>query len=279
MLLFGAINSVASVASFTVILWRSFGTADIVRGCDPQGTVLDRHRLCADRVADRVSDRSSVDPVELSQRADKRRVPLRAGAAARRRGGGRPSTAASKPSARQLDTRFAAVISNYRRYVRRTLGLIGWNYTVTETILPLPYRASGAAVVRRHHQVGRRDTSPRARSARSSRDCRSSATHTVSSRATTPRSSDCTDSMEANERARELPVLTTEPSLDGSVELDGVEVRTPAGDRADRSARSATGARRVHGHHRLVGQRQDHTVAQPCRIVAGRNRSVASAGR
>jgi putative ATP-binding cassette transporter len=37
--------------------------------------------------------------------------------------------------------------------------------------------------------------------------------------------------VEANERARELPVLTTEPSLDGSVELDGVEVRTPVGDR------------------------------------------------
>ena len=39
----------------------------------------------------------------------------------------------------QLNSRFVAIIANYRRYVRRTLGLIGWNYTVTETILPLPY--------------------------------------------------------------------------------------------------------------------------------------------
>jgi putative ATP-binding cassette transporter len=39
----------------------------------------------------------------------------------------------------QVDKRFAAVIANYRHYVRRTLGLIGWNYTVTETILPLPF--------------------------------------------------------------------------------------------------------------------------------------------
>jgi putative ATP-binding cassette transporter len=37
--------------------------------------------------------------------------------------------------------------------------------------------------------------------------------------------------VEANEHARELPVLTTESSLDGSIELTGVEVRTPAGDR------------------------------------------------
>jgi len=37
--------------------------------------------------------------------------------------------------------------------------------------------------------------------------------------------------MEANERARELPVLPAGLSPDGSVELDRVEVRTPAGDR------------------------------------------------
>jgi vitamin B12/bleomycin/antimicrobial peptide transport system ATP-binding/permease protein len=37
--------------------------------------------------------------------------------------------------------------------------------------------------------------------------------------------------MEANEQARALPVLPTEPSLDDSVELKAVEVRTPAGDR------------------------------------------------
>ena len=33
----------------------------------------------------------------------------------------------------------------------------------------------------------------------------------------------------ANEKARELPSLTALPSTDGSVELDDVEVRTPAG--------------------------------------------------
>ena len=35
----------------------------------------------------------------------------------------------------------------------------------------------------------------------------------------------------ANETARELPSLTAEPSRDGSLELDDVEVRTPAGTR------------------------------------------------
>ena len=39
----------------------------------------------------------------------------------------------------QLDTRFGAIIANYRRYVRRTIGLIGWNYSVTQAIVPLPF--------------------------------------------------------------------------------------------------------------------------------------------
>ena len=39
----------------------------------------------------------------------------------------------------QLNRRFAAVISNYRRYVRRTIGLVGWNYSATEAIVPLPF--------------------------------------------------------------------------------------------------------------------------------------------
>ncbi len=89
MLLFGAVNAVASVASFTVILWQLSGPLTLFGVADPQGAVLDRHRLRADRVGDRISDRSSADPVELSQRADKRRVSLRDGAVARLRGGGR----------------------------------------------------------------------------------------------------------------------------------------------------------------------------------------------
>ena len=42
----------------------------------------------------------------------------------------------------QLNHRFAAIISNYRRYVRRTIGLVGWNYSATEAIVPLPFAAS-----------------------------------------------------------------------------------------------------------------------------------------
>ena len=39
----------------------------------------------------------------------------------------------------QLNRRFAAIIANYRRYVRRTIGFLGWNVVVGEAIDPLPF--------------------------------------------------------------------------------------------------------------------------------------------
>ena len=46
-----------------------------------------------------------------------------------------------------LDKRFAAVITNYRRYVRRTIGLIGWNYSATRqsSRCPSSFRRPGCS--------------------------------------------------------------------------------------------------------------------------------------
>jgi putative ATP-binding cassette transporter len=130
----------------------------------------------------------------------------------------------------QLNSRFSAVISNYRRYVRRTLGLIGWNYTVTETILPLPYVLQAPRLFAGTIKLGDVQQSAGAFGKIESglSFFRNAYSQFASYNAAIIRLHGL---VEANERARELPVLTTEPSLDGSVELDGVEVRTPAGDR------------------------------------------------
>ena len=37
-----------------------------------------------------------------------------------------------------LRTRYDAIITNYRRYVRRTLGFTGWNLAMSQIITPLP---------------------------------------------------------------------------------------------------------------------------------------------
>ena len=38
-----------------------------------------------------------------------------------------------------LNGAFAAVITNYRRYLRRTMGFLGWNTAVSKAIGPLPF--------------------------------------------------------------------------------------------------------------------------------------------
>ncbi len=88
-LLFGAINSMVSVVSFTPILWNLSGPLTPLRLHPDPRAVLDRAALRRVRHGDRVLDRQAADPAELPQRADQRRVPLRAGAAARRRRGDR----------------------------------------------------------------------------------------------------------------------------------------------------------------------------------------------
>jgi putative ATP-binding cassette transporter len=108
--------------------------------------------------------------------------------------------------------------------------LIGWNYTVTETILPLPYVLQAPRLFAGTIKLGDVQQSAGAFGKIESglSFFRNAYSQFASYNAAIIRLHGL---VEANERARELPVLTTEPSLDGSVELDGVEVRTPAGDR------------------------------------------------
>ncbi len=108
--------------------------------------------------------------------------------------------------------------------------MIGWNYTVTETILPLPYILQAPRLFAGTIKLGDVQQSAGAFGKIESglSFFRNAYSQFASYNAAIIRLHGL---VEANERARELPVLTTEPSLDGSVELDGVEVRTPAGDR------------------------------------------------
>ena len=129
----------------------------------------------------------------------------------------------------QLDNRFAAVIANYRRYVRRTVGLLGWNFSVTQAIVPLPFLLQAPRLFAGTIKLGDVMQSATAFGKIQSglSFFRNAYSQFASYNAATIRLHGL---VEANERARRLPVLTTEPSRDGSVELEGVEVRTPAGD-------------------------------------------------
>ncbi len=129
-----------------------------------------------------------------------------------------------------LMTRFAAVIANYRAFVRRSIAFIGWNRSVSEIVDPLPLVIQAPRVFDRQIQYGDVTQSAQAFSsvANSLAFFRNVYDAFAGYRAVIIRLDGL---MTANETARELPSLTALPSTDGSLELDDVEVRTPSGTR------------------------------------------------
>ncbi|MGY4652590.1 ABC transporter ATP-binding protein/permease [Mycobacterium sp. URHB0021] len=229
MLLFGAVNSVASVASFTVILWRLAGPLTVFGVVIPKALfwIVIGYVLTASLIAFRIGH----PLIRLSFRNEQTNAAFRYGLVRLRDAAEAVGFYRGEKAEReQLDTRFSAVISNYRSYVRRTLRLIGWNYTVTETILPLPFLLQAPRLFAGFIRLG--DVTQSAGAFGKIESGLSFFRNAYSQFASYNAAIIRLDGLvEANERARELPVLATERSLDGSVELTGVQVRAPSGDR------------------------------------------------
>jgi vitamin B12/bleomycin/antimicrobial peptide transport system ATP-binding/permease protein len=227
-LLFGAVESVVSVASFTVILWKLSGPLTLFGVDVPRALfwIVIVYVLLASVIAFRIGH----PLIRLSFRNEQTNAAFRyalvrlrdaAEAIAFYRG--------ERAERAELDHRFAAIISNYRRYVRRTIGLVGWNFSVTQAIVPLPYLLQAPRLFAGTIKLGDVTQSATAFGKIQSglSYFRNAYSQFASYNAATIR---LYGLVEANDRARQLPVLATGPSADDSVELDGVEVRTPAGD-------------------------------------------------
>jgi putative ATP-binding cassette transporter len=128
----------------------------------------------------------------------------------------------------QLMTRFAAVIANYRAFVRRSIAFLGWNRSMSQIVDPLPTIVQAPRVFDGQIQYGDVTQSSQAfgRVANSLAFFRNVYDAFAGYRAAIIRLDGL---LTVNESARELPLLTALPSVDGSVQLDDVEVRTPAG--------------------------------------------------
>jgi putative ATP-binding cassette transporter len=229
MLLFGAVNSVVSVASFTVILWRLSGTLTLFGVGIPKALFWSVIAYVV--IASLVAFRIGHPLIRLSYRNEKTNAAFRYALVRLRDAAEAVGFYRGERAEReQLDTRFGAIIANYRHYVRRTLRLIGWNYTVTETILPLPFVLQAPRLFAGTIKLGDVTQSAAAFGKIESglSFFRNAYSQFASYNAAIIRLHGL---MDANGRARELPVLPAAASADGSVELDGVEVRTPAGDR------------------------------------------------
>ena len=127
-----------------------------------------------------------------------------------------------------LRARFAAIISNYRGYVVRTLALLGWNQSINQIITPLPLVVQAQRLFTGQITFG--DVMQSASAFTSVHDSlsffRSVYDSFASYRATIIRLDGLVD---ADEQARALPRLTAEQSTDGSIELRDIEVRDPGG--------------------------------------------------
>ena len=128
----------------------------------------------------------------------------------------------------QLMTRFAAVIANYRAFVRRTLAFLGWNRSMNQIVSPLPTVVQAPRLFAGEIQLG--DVTQSSSAFLSVHDSLAFFRAVYDSFASYRAAIIRLDGLvTTNETARALPILTALPSGDGSLELDDVEVRTPDG--------------------------------------------------
>jgi len=226
-LLFGAVSSITSMISFTAILWNLSGTLPIFGFEIPRamfwiglGYVL---------VASIIAFWIGRPIIWLSFNNEKFNAAFRyalvrlrdaSEAVAFYRG-----ELAERTGLRRL---FAPVVDNYKRYVNRMLGFYGWNLSISQIIVPLPYLLQFPRFLSGEIKLGAMSQSASAFG--SIQDglsfFRNAYDQFAGYRAAIIRLHGL---VEANEAGRALPEVTTAACVDGAVELDDVEVRTPDG--------------------------------------------------
>ncbi|MGO9382566.1 MAG: ABC transporter ATP-binding protein/permease [Mycobacterium sp.] len=226
-LLFGAIRSVVAVVSFTAILWRLSGTLIVFGISIPKALfwVLFVYVLAATVIAFWIGH----PLIRFSFRNELLNAAFRYGLVRLRDAAEAVGFYRGERAERaQLRSRFAETIVNYRHYVRRTIGFLGWNVTMSQTINPLPFIVQAPRLFAGHIMLGGVIQSAGAfgQIEESLSFFRNAYDRFASYRAAIIRLSGLA---EANANARKLPELSVVASDDGSLELNDVEVRTPAG--------------------------------------------------
>jgi putative ATP-binding cassette transporter len=227
-LLFGAVNAVASVISFAAILWNLSGNLNLFGVEFPRvmfWTVL-VYVLIATVVAiwlGRPLIWLSFNNEKLNAAFRYALVRLRdaAEAVGFYRG--------ERVERAQLWRRFTPIIGNYRKFVRRTIIFNGWNWSVSQMIVPLPWVIQAPRLFAGRIDFG--DVGQTATAFGNIQDSlsffRNNYDAFASFRAAIIRLHGLVD---ANAQGRALPALLVKPSQEVAVELANVEVRTPAGD-------------------------------------------------
>jgi putative ATP-binding cassette transporter len=226
-LLFGAVDSVVSVISFAAILWNLSGPLSLMGVTLPKALfwIVLLYVSIATVIAFWIGH-PLIRFAFLNElrNAAFRYALVRLKDAAEAVGFYRGEDAERQ----QLRTRFSQVVANYRRWLNRMVGFLGWNLAVSQAINPLPFVVQAQRLFNQQITLG--DVMQSSSAFGSIHDglsfFRNVYDQFASYRASIIRLYGLVD---ANHRARELPELTMENCPDDSVTLDDVEVRTPDG--------------------------------------------------
>jgi len=226
-LLFGAVDSVVSVISFAAILWNLSGPLTLLGVTVPKALfwIVLLYVSIATVVAFWIGHpliRFAF--VNELRNAAFRYALVRLKDAAEAVGFYRGEDAERQ----QLRGRFAQVVVNYRRWVNRMVGFLGWNLVISQAINPLPFVVQAQRLFAQQISLG--DVMQSSSAFGSIHDglsfFRNVYDQFAEYRASIIRLYGLVD---ANQRARDLPELALELCPDDSVTLDEVEVRTPDG--------------------------------------------------
>ncbi|MGV0991850.1 MAG: ABC transporter ATP-binding protein/permease [Mycobacterium sp.] len=226
-LLFGAISSVCTVVAFVPILWRLSGPVTVF------GFTLDRALFWVAFgyvfLATVVAFWIGRPLIRLSFRNELTNAAFRYALVRLRDAAEAVGFYRGEKTERGLlKTRYDNIITNYRQFVRRTLGFTGWNLAMSQIIVPLPLIVQAPRLFKGEMDFGDVTQSSSAFSniSDSLSFFRNAYDQFAAYRASIIRLHGL---VEANHLAREMPSLETVASSDGSVQLDRVEVRTPSG--------------------------------------------------
>ncbi len=228
LLLFGAINAMLSVVSFTAILWNLSGTLTVFGVHVPRAMfwilifyvlVVSIGGFWIGRPLIGLSFRNEL--TNAAFRYALVRVRDAAEAVGFYRG--------ERAERAQLFGRFRLIIDNYLRYVNRTVRWFGFNVSMSQAIVPLPWVLQAPRLFAGQIKFG--DVTQTAAAFGNVSDglsfFRMAYDQFASYRAAIIRLDGL---VVADEKARELPELLVRSSADGDVSIEGVEVRTPDGD-------------------------------------------------
>jgi putative ATP-binding cassette transporter len=228
-LVFGSVTSIVSVVSFTPILWNLAGPLTMFGVTVPKA--LFWMALVYVFLTTVVAFWIGRPLIRLSFRNELTNAAFRYGLVRLRDAGEAVGFYRGERAERgQLMTRFAAIITNYRAFVRRGVVFQTWNRAVHQIVDPLPTVVQVPRLFAGEIQLG--DVTQSSSAFLSVHDSLSFFRAVYDSFASYRAAIIRLDGLiTANERARELPLLTALPSADGSVELHDVEVRNPEGIR------------------------------------------------